>query len=137
MTPRPCPVCHSLDTGGTPKERTHTGRGRCDIDDWYCPSCQSRWEVWEYLREEVTEIKRIRLKDGRAWIDGQAIGAAVVCRFCNGSHVEFVKSDGHWRTHYNVEQRRYQCDDCRGIWIAMTHEDGRVLFWRVWKRPTT
>lgn len=132
---RPCPVCGSEDTGGYPKTSSYTGRGRVDIDDWYCHGCKSRWQIWDYIREDVLENKHIRLKDGRAWRDGQAIGDPVPCYLCKETNVQFVSEDGHWRNQYNVAQLRYQCDDCGGIWINMTRDDGRVMARRIWRRP--
>ncbi len=131
---RLCPVCGSSDTGGYPKHhKTYTERGRLDIDDWYCPTCESRWEIYEYIREDVTEVKNIRLKDGRPWVNGEAQGTPITCRFCMSEAVTLVSDDGPWRTP-DVRQLRYECGGCGAIWVNMRHTDGTVKMWRLWRQ---
>ena len=128
----PCPVCGSEDTGGYPKRhKNYTERGRLDIDDWTCLGCGTRWEIWDYVREGVSENKDVRLKDGRVWIDGVIKGEAVACRECSSVNVKLVSKDGIWRGQYNVQQLRYECDDCGALWLNMTCDDGTIKMWRL------
>lgn len=134
---RLCPVCGSADkTFAHPKRhKEYTERGRLDVDDWYCHICKARWELWDYIREGVGEIKAVRLGNGnrQAWPDR----SPSVCLGCRSERVAFVQCDGPWRGWAN-ETLRYQCEACGEIWQEMVRiEDGCRLARRLWRQGAT
>lgn len=131
-----CPVCGSSVTGGSPKSHKNytSDRGRLDIDFNRCHVCHAFWDEYHYVKEGVTEIHDVHVKDGRLWIDSAAQGDPILCHFCQSGTVMFEQDDGPWRNQYNVRQLRYECTACKGLWVAMTRTDGDVLATRVWRK---
>jgi len=133
-----CPVCGvPVRFGGSPKSHKNytSDRGRSDIDFNRCLSCFAYWDQYHYVKEGITEIKFVHLKDGRHWVDGEAVGAPILCPFCHSDDVWFEHDDGAWRNQHAVRQLRYECKACNGMWVAMTRlEDRVVLATRVWRK---
>lgn len=130
---RLCPVCGSSDTGGTPlRQKQYTDRGRMDTDAWYCHQCKSRWTIYDYVREDVEEIKDVRLANGdrQAWSERRP----PTCLGCKSEHATFIQHDGPWRG-WETETLRYQCAACGEIWQEMVRvEDGSRLARRLWRK---
>lgn len=135
--PRPCPVCGSSEkTFASPKHhKQYTERGRLDVDDWYCHLCKARWEVWDYVREDVEETKAIRLANGNLQAWGEM--PPRTCEHCQSGDVAYVQHDGHWRG-WAHEILRYECHTCGEIWQEMAAvDDGKRLFRRIWRPGQT
>lgn len=136
MSHRTCPLCQSANTGASVIEhkRYTPDRGRLDIDYVVCHDCKTSWHLWQYIREDVDEIKEIRRGDGNrpAWGDR----ALRVCPRCKTvDHVQYEGHDGQWRF-LEVEILRYSCDTCGTIWQEMTRiSDGTRVGWRLWRAP--
>lgn len=129
---RICPICGSDKTGGYPKQhKQYTERGRLDVDDWYCHNCESRWEIWEYIREDVTEIKAIRLANGNMQAWGNMPPRE--CKCCKSQDVAYVQRDGNWHG-WETEILRYECKQCGEIWQEMAQvADGKRVSRRLFR----
>lgn len=133
MADRLCPLCQSSNTGGYPRTRLSTERGRVDIDDWVCLDCRCSWQYWDYVREDTHEDHEIRRGNGHrlAW-EAWGEPPPPQCRSCKSLDVKYVQCDGRWHRP-GTEILRYECKACAAVWLEYVRiDDGKRLFWRLW-----
>lgn len=130
---RPCPLCSSANTGGSPKSlKNSTDRGRLDIDYVRCDDCGAAWDSWHYIREDVIEVKAVRRGNGNLVEWGDLPGPT--CKNCHSSDVKWLYSEGPWHRP-GVSIQRYTCRGCGQIWQEMVREEtGERVAHRVWQR---
>jgi hypothetical protein len=129
---RECPVCGSDKTGASARShKNYTERGRLDIDYNRCNVCHAAWDTYDYVREDVIEIKDIRRGNGNrvAWGDLPE----PQCKCCKSHDVRWLYEDGRWHQP-GVGILRYECPHCGEIWLEMARdEDGKRVARRVWR----